>query len=357
MKAIAVTLAITIMVLGLSACDKKNSDDELNNGERDLSVPTKDWEAEDAKTKYAEINKYGNSGGNCNNYGLASIQGEWIYYLSNRNQIYKIHTDGSENTLVCGDYGLWLNVIGDWIYYASFYGGIFRIRTDGTDWEHIIDDNAGYINIAGDWVYYSNADDDEKLYKAQIDGSGRTQLNNDESQFINVVDDIIYYVNISEKNGNWEIYKMNTAGAEREVVVSDKNCEYINVINGFIYYVYDDENYDDYDEYGDSGKSNMNIYKMHVSGGTAVRINDDESICMNVDGDWIYYSNQSDDGKIYRIRTDGTEKMKLNNDNSEDINIVGNWIYYRNFSDINPDTNSATTYKMRPDGSDRQSVA
>ena len=46
-------------------------------------------------------------------------------------------------------------------------------------------------------------------------------------------------------------------------------------------------------------------------------------------GDWIYYSNQSDGEKLYKIKTDGTNKQKLDDEgNSYSINIAGDWIYY-----------------------------
>ena len=47
-------------------------------------------------------------------------------------------------------------------------------------------------------------------------------------------------------------------------------------------------------------------------------------------GDWIYYSNESDTERLYKMKDDGSEKSRMYIAASDNINIIGNWIYYSN---------------------------
>ena len=60
-------------------------------------------------------------------------------------------------------------------------------------------------------------------------------------------------------------------------------------------------------------------------------------------GDWIYYINESDDNRIYKVRTDGTKKTRLTDFNvgSGCMQMSGDWIYFTSFGN---------TYKIRTDG-------
>ena len=80
------------------------------------------------------------------------------------------------------------------------------------------------------------------------------------------------------------------------------------------------------------------------------KLNDDISFHLNVSGDWVYYSNDSDNGNLYKIRTDGSERTKLNESNSVAINIVDDWIYF-----VSNDDNCF--YRIRADGLGQQLVA
>ncbi len=58
-------------------------------------------------------------------------------------------------------------------------------------------------------------------------------------------------------------------------------------------------------------------------------------------GNWLYYSNSSDNWNLYKIRADGSEKEKLNNEISSRINVAGDWIYYTD--------KNMKLYRMRTD--------
>lgn len=74
---------------------------------------------------------------------------------------------------------------------------------------------------------------------------------------------------------------------------------------------------------------------------------DDQAEFLNVAGDWIYYSNASDENKLYKIKTDGTNKTKISDETALFIQVAGDWVYYANNS-------SEQIIKVKTDGSERQ---
>ena len=93
------------------------------------------------------------------------------------------------------------------------------------------------------------------------------------------------------------------------------------------------------------------LYTIRTDGtGRQKLCNDERSWSVNVVGDWIYYSNGSDDYKLYSIRTDGTGRQKLIDDMADYINVVGERIYYYSRNEFSHDS----LYSIRIDGSDRR---
>lgn len=101
----------------------------------------------------------------------------------------------------------------------------------------------------------------------------------------------------------------------------------------WIYYSYVDEGY--------------HLYKESLESGERIRINEDQSYCLNVAADWIFYVNGDDHDSIYKIKTDGTERTKLNDHTSEFVHVVGEWIYFTDRSE----SDYGRIYRMRTDGS------
>ncbi len=107
------------------------------------------------------------------------------------------------------------------------------------------------------------------------------------------------------------------------------------------------------------------IYKIHVDGSGQTKLNDDNSSYINVSGDWIYYSVSEGPRKtggmiepewksnIYKIRIDGTSRTKVNEDVSMGLTVVDDWIYYRRLFYNESGSLDADFYKIRTDGSQR----
>lgn len=84
------------------------------------------------------------------------------------------------------------------------------------------------------------------------------------------------------------------------------------------------------------------LYKSRSDGSGWTKLCDDNANNINVIGDWIYYCGNND---LYKIRTDGSSRTKLFEDWPTDINVVGDWIYFINFDD------NKGLYKIKTDGS------
>lgn len=72
-------------------------------------------------------------------------------------------------------------------------------------------------------------------------------------------------------------------------------------------------------------------------------------------GDWIYYSNNSDEGALYKIKTDGTENQRIGTDTwCNHINVIDDWLIYRCREFRGSDLICYNIIKMKTDGSDKE---
>lgn len=75
-------------------------------------------------------------------------------------------------------------------------------------------------------------------------------------------------------------------------------------------------------------------------------------------GDWIYYSNNSDEGALYKIKTNGTENQRIGTDiRCNNINVIGDWLIYKCIKVRASDLFSHEIIKMKTDGSDKEVLA
>ncbi|MDP4146319.1 MAG: DUF5050 domain-containing protein [Bacillota bacterium] len=293
------------------------------NGESDFSSVS------EAVTK-EKVNDSGNSGNNLMNRGLATEQGDWLYftnksgfnslykvrkdgtsmtklydgyisnlnvvgewiYFSNDYKLCKIKTDGSGYTQLNNDIGINLSVVGDWIYY-DLAEGFCKIKTDGSQKVKLSDDHIAEFNIDGDWIYYSNISDRNRLYKIKTDGSNKTKLNEDISQTINVSGDWIYYENFSDDK---HIYKIKTDGTSRQVVLAN-GVNMFNVVGDTIIY--------EYWEYG--GR----LFKSDTDGKNSVQLTDSHYNCINIVDNYIFcYDFDNRNLRVLKLKDDGKQLDK-----------------------------------------------
>lgn len=126
-----------------------------------------------------------------------------------------------------------------WIYYSNDTG-IFKIRTDGTENTRLSDNNASNIIVDGDYHKYILIDsasmDDRRVFRIlKTDGSSKQRLNNVKTQNLVDFDVGIYYTD--DLNN---LYKMDFDGGNNTLLARE-NTKFINYMNfdlttNWIYY-------------------------------------------------------------------------------------------------------------------------
>lgn len=220
---------------------------------------------------------------------------------------------------------------------------LYKHDTNGIFHNAIGTSDAQYINMSDEWIYFSNYSDKGKLYRVKRDGSVKEKLNDEYSAYITIVGDDIYYCNHSDGG---RLYRMKKDGSD---VKEDKNhlkhghpisenekdqAAYINVIGDWIYYTNVSDNY--------------RLYVVNKDGTYKARLSDVGTRSIQLDGEWIYYA--ASNGKLSKIKKDGSKEIVPINGTAQKFdkgfyyNVLGDWVYYSNAED------KGKLYKAKTDG-------
>lgn len=138
------------------------------------------------------------------------VDNGWIYYCTNdsridQNGVYKMKTDGTENTLLYSGVCSQLKLDGEWLYF--YHDAHYKMKLDGTELEKLsIDDFAfivsngeifdykgSYASMMNEVIYYDGRDG---IYKVNADGSGETKiLDGKDYSHIQAVGDWLFFMN------------------------------------------------------------------------------------------------------------------------------------------------------------------
>lgn len=118
------------------------------------------------------------------NAGVDYVQGEWIYYVSTKDEggglakvtLNKLKTDGTEKAVSAEISGVYAFAFdGDYLYYTTFKE-TFRMNLDGTGKERLNSVEAwGLMGVSGNWMYIN--DYEGPMWRVKLDGSVGTRLN------------------------------------------------------------------------------------------------------------------------------------------------------------------------------------
>jgi hypothetical protein len=331
MKRLRLTgLLITVFLVtaAFSGCGPNNTSKNTSN---DTGGSTQNGGSDNVPALSA-----GNTNGNINNSGLASLRDGWIFYNSGAG-LYKVKTDGTGSAKLNGDTSWWINAAGEWVYYANGSDGykLYKIKADGTGAAKLSDERMYSVHVVGDWIYYTDYSDavenSGKIYRLKTDGTGKALLSDTVSNCINVTGGWVYYSSGSA------LFKVKTDGSGK-VKLTEDNSYYnvvgdINVSGEWIYFT-------EYSEY--SGK----LMKVKTDGSGKAAVSSGMSRHVNVAGSWIYYINADDNSALYKMKTDGSDKKSLDSGASSFPNVVGDWIYYY-------DDTSSEYCRIRTDGTEK----
>ncbi|MDP4088748.1 MAG: DUF5050 domain-containing protein [Bacillota bacterium] len=238
----------------------------------------------------------GNTAGNIQNKGLASKQGDCIYY-STASGLFKIKLDGTDRTKLDSRAAEYINVIGEWMFFIS-EPGICRIKTDGSCY-NVIYKNQGQhlyssLQVMDDYIYVL---EDNRLIRLKTDGGDYQVAEEDDVIAFEVDREWIFYYKINPMG----LFKMKMDGTNRTMVTEEPMYSFVEY-DGVIYYIR-----------GGFGEMES-LYSMKEDGTNITRLNSDLPSYLNLSDGWLYYiCNDSLGawGEVYKIRIDGSERTKL----------------------------------------------
>lgn len=268
-------------------------------------------------------NGVGNTIGNIRNYGYATIDGNYIYYLA----------PNDDSSAV----------------------GIFKIKKDasGEGKELFMEDmDVVSINVSNGYVYFigvspdafSETDElDNKIYKMKTNGSNLTVINdnefNNDCYEIYVVNDSIYYIGTDNK-----IYKMDLNGGNR-TAVADNKTGYLGITEKYIIYN---------EEIGEA--EDYTTYIMNLDGTNQRPIIEGQRLySVNISGDYVYYTNV--EKKICKTKIDSGESEVLLDTTAYNMNLYGDYIYFLNYKDLEKEDYTVCLYRIKADGSEKEATS
>lgn len=260
-----------------------------------------------------KINDIGNTSGNLANFAQFASQGKWIYFT------YPANTNGRLGK------------------------NLYRSMKDGETGLKLISENTGItsINVVGEWIYYIDPDNQSSIYKVKADGTGKTRVTLDSAQQFIVVDDWIYYISPVG------LYRIKTDGSGQRPIIDGNIRSILFVKDNYIYYSNIDTKAN-----GKQPDDYCSIYKVKFDGSDRSKIITDNVLWSIIDGDWIYYTNVSDNYNLYKSKIDGSSKTKILNMPVATFNISNGYIYacYQSGNqNINNDIQNI--YRLKTDGS------
>lgn len=287
-------------------------------------------------------NTIGNTIGNIRNYGYATTDGKWIYFLSPSEDteqvgICKVKANGEERQeLLMDDFDvLSINVYKNYIYFIGVGleeysetddvdNKIYRMKKDGTELEVINDNefnNECYeIYAVNNSIYYIGTD--ENIYKMNLNGTGRELVANNGTGYIGITNKYIIYNVENEAKDNYITYIMNIDGTDPRPILENKRLYSVDILGNYVYYTNTDKQ----------------IYRTKIDSGTEELVLDDAAYNLNLSGDYLYFLNYLDAENedytvaLFRVKADGTqeqaENIKTLSSYSTFINVVGDWVMY-----------------------------
>lgn len=296
---------------------------------------------------------------------------EEIYTVPKTGAIFKIKKDGSEkvklvDTGVNIKPGASINVVGDWVYYlystpvnysyrnsegkltnaTAYVGNIYKIRTNGTE-NTKIEDNASAFIVLNGWIYYSRSkyslydtSTQPGIFRIKIDGTNKVKIGDffENGYIVNIVEGYIYYYS------DGKTYRMALDGSGKTPVIDGNFLVYAT--KEWLYYIYGDF------------WTDAQIYKTKLDGSQKTLIYNGPAIGnrLIVYGNYVYFAASPNMG-IYRVETDGSELTKISDDYTREFCIADDYIYYYLYDDVNYFNYINGPIRIKLDGSDRTNLA
>lgn len=267
----------------------------------------------------------GNTDGNITNIGSVCQRGDTIYYQNDEDNfsIYK-SVKGKEGIKLNDGTSYFINVVGDYVYYvyenSDFH--IYRMKTDGSENTEIIKQKAYYMTVYDNSIYYVDYDDNQAIYRANTDGSSTEKIVDAQCYYPIIAEDTLFYVDYS--NGG-KVTKANLDGTSQEVLdkVNNITAAYLNYYEGKLYYA----NAVTSSNSNKVGKGYENyIMCFDLASGTTSTVVEAPCADVNVYDGKVYYSSLRDN-KVYSCNLDGKDTKLVYDNNGIFLNVTKDDLY------------------------------
>lgn len=267
----------------------------------------------------------GNTDGNITNIGSVCQRGNTVYYQNYEDNfsIYK-SVNGKDGVKLNDGTSYFINVVGDYVYYvyedSDFH--IYRMKTDGSENTELVKQKAYYMTVYDDKIYYVNYDDNQAIYRANADGSDFEKIVDAQCYYPIIAEDTLFYVDYS--NGG-KVTKANLDGTSQEVLdkVNNITAAYLNYYEGKLYYA----NAVTSSNSNKVGKGYENyIMCFDLTSGTTSTVVEEPCADVNVYDGKIYYSSLKDN-KVYRCNLDGEDIKLVYDNNGIFLNVTKDDLY------------------------------
>ncbi len=109
--------------------------------------------------------------------GVSTVNaaGDWLYYIDNDYCIWKVQFDGQNKMKLVEGSAASVNAAANWIYYTRTSESnslfLYRIRTDGTENTLLLNEDVKRFAVVGDWIYYTTEGESQWTYRVRTDGT------------------------------------------------------------------------------------------------------------------------------------------------------------------------------------------
>lgn len=172
--------------------------------------------------KVEDLNEY-------NSYYI-TVDNGWIYYCTNdtridKNGVYKMKTDGTENTLLYEGVVDSFKLDGEWLYIDN-YDTHYKMKIDGTEAEQLPIGALKYDYIVSDGVFYDKNGRYEDASLVANPGKGLAS-----HTYASLMGDTLYYI----KGG--AIYKQNSDGTNAVKVLDGEDYSHIQAVGDWLFFM------------------------------------------------------------------------------------------------------------------------
>ena len=179
--------------------------------------------------------------------------------------------------------------------------------------------NLGLAVQDGKWIYYVEIDADKPVGICRVKNNGKKTKKVVEGYmyYLNIVDNYIYCLERDEDSKQNNLIKVKTNGKHKEILARDIDDAQVLANEKWVYY-----------------HKNDNLYRVKLNGTDREKISSKKISYFHIDGNWIYYIYENNEGNDYiaRMELDGDNAQRIAKADVEEhyqqLFIKGHKVYY-----------------------------